>query len=88
MDAYCGYNQIFMHPTDSEHTAFITDKGLYCYNVMPFGLKRARATYQQLVNQIFVEHIGNTMEIYVDDTLLTPRLPINISITFPTGSTS
>ena len=29
MDAYSGYNQIFMHPSDSEHTAFITDKGLY-----------------------------------------------------------
>ncbi|XP_034218821.1 uncharacterized protein LOC117630185 [Prunus dulcis] len=41
MDAYSGYNQIFMHPPDSEHTAFITDKGLYCYNVMPFGLKNA-----------------------------------------------
>ncbi|VVA37341.1 PREDICTED: Transposon, partial [Prunus dulcis] len=27
MDAYSGYNQIFMHPPDSEHTAFITDKG-------------------------------------------------------------
>ncbi|CAL8164014.1 unnamed protein product [Prunus armeniaca] len=28
MDAYSGYNQIFMHPTDREHTAFITDRGL------------------------------------------------------------
>ncbi|XP_034202559.1 uncharacterized protein LOC117617335 [Prunus dulcis] len=36
MDAYSGYNQIFMHPPDSEHIAFITDKGLYCYNVMTF----------------------------------------------------
>ncbi|BBG94714.1 Protein kinase superfamily protein [Prunus dulcis] len=51
MDAYSGYNQIFMHPPDSEHTAFITDKGLYCYNVMPFGLKNAGATYQRLVNK-------------------------------------
>ncbi|XP_021833952.1 uncharacterized protein LOC110773737 [Prunus avium] len=45
MDAYSGYNQIFMHPADSEHMAFITDKGLYCYNIMPFGLKNAGATY-------------------------------------------
>ncbi|KAI5317786.1 hypothetical protein L3X38_037493 [Prunus dulcis] len=52
MDAYSGYNQIFMHPPDSEHTAFITDKGLYYYNVMPFGLKNAGATYQRLVNKI------------------------------------
>ncbi|XP_024027003.1 uncharacterized protein LOC112093203 [Morus notabilis] len=30
MDAYSGYNQIPMHPTDKEHTSFITDRGFYC----------------------------------------------------------
>ncbi|XP_004309961.1 PREDICTED: uncharacterized protein LOC101293841 [Fragaria vesca subsp. vesca] len=45
LDAYSGYNQIKMHPTDQEHTTFVTDKGLYCYEVMPFGLKNAGATY-------------------------------------------
>ncbi|KAI5324012.1 hypothetical protein L3X38_033085 [Prunus dulcis] len=73
MDAYSGYNQIFMHPPDSEHTAFITDKGLYCYNVMPFGLKNAGATYQRLVNKIFAGYIGNIMEVYVDDMLVKSR---------------
>ncbi|XP_021812768.1 uncharacterized protein LOC110755796 [Prunus avium] len=73
MDAYSGYNQIFMHPADSEHKAFITDKGLYCYNVMPFGLKNAGATYQRLVNRIFAEQIGSTMEVYVDDMLVKSR---------------
>jgi hypothetical protein len=46
MDAFFGYNQILMHPQDREKTAFITDRGLYCYKVMPFGLKNAGATYQ------------------------------------------
>ncbi|KAL5567230.1 hypothetical protein UlMin_030394 [Ulmus minor] len=46
MDAYSGYNQIRMHQPDQEHTAFLTDQGLYCYKVMPFGLKNAGATYQ------------------------------------------
>ncbi|KAI5333918.1 hypothetical protein L3X38_024050 [Prunus dulcis] len=73
MDAYSGYNQIFMHPFDSEHTAFITDKGLYCYNVMPFGLKNAGATYQRLVNKIFAGYISNIMEVYVDDMLVKSR---------------
>ncbi|XP_034225527.1 uncharacterized protein LOC117635292 [Prunus dulcis] len=73
MDAYSGYNQIFMHPSDSEHTAFITDKRLYCYNVMPFGLKNAGATYQRLVNRIFARYIGNIMEVYVDDMLVKSR---------------
>ncbi|KAM2264619.1 hypothetical protein ACFXTI_040759 [Malus domestica] len=45
MDAYSGYNQILMNPPDQEHTAFTTDRGLYCYKVMPFGLKNAGATY-------------------------------------------
>ncbi|CAL8137246.1 unnamed protein product [Prunus armeniaca] len=73
IDAYSGYNQIFMHPEDQAHTSFITDRGLYCYKVMPFGLKNAGATYQRLVNNIFAPLIGNTMEVYVDDMLVNSR---------------
>ncbi|KAI5322325.1 hypothetical protein L3X38_031397 [Prunus dulcis] len=73
MDAYSGYNQIFMHPEDQAHTSFITDRGLYCYKVMPFGLKNAGATYQRLVNHLFATLIGNTMEVYVDDMLVKSR---------------
>ncbi|KAI5323895.1 hypothetical protein L3X38_032968 [Prunus dulcis] len=73
MDAYSGYNQIFMHPEDQAHTSFITDRGLYCYKVMPFGPKNAGATYQRLVNHLFAPLIGNTMEVYVDDMLVKSR---------------
>ncbi|KAI0520318.1 hypothetical protein KFK09_007790 [Dendrobium nobile] len=70
MDGYSGYNQIKMDPIDEEATAFQTDKGLYCYRVMPFGLKNAGATYQRLMNKIFKDLIGRTMEVYVDDMLV------------------
>ncbi|KAI5333123.1 hypothetical protein L3X38_023253 [Prunus dulcis] len=73
MDAYSGYNQIFMHPKDQAHTSFITDRGLYCYKVMPFDHKNAEATYQRLVNSLFAPLIGNTMEVYVDDMLVKSR---------------
>ena len=53
MDAVAGYNQIRMAPEDKEHTIFITNKDIYCYKVMSFGLKNARATYQRLVHKIF-----------------------------------
>jgi hypothetical protein len=53
MDAFSGYNQILMDETDQEKTSFITDRGLYCYKMMPFGLKNAGATYQRLVNKMF-----------------------------------
>ena len=46
MDSFSGYNQILMHPDDQEKTAFITERGIFCYKVMPFGLKNAGATYQ------------------------------------------
>ena len=45
MDAFSGYNQIRMVKEDQEKTAFITSQGLYCYKVMPFGLKNVGATY-------------------------------------------
>ena len=70
MDAYSGYNQIKMHVPDQQHTSFITNRGLYCYTVMPFGLKNAGAIYQHLVNKMFQEQIGRTMEVYVDDMLV------------------
>ncbi|KAM2134576.1 hypothetical protein ACFX1R_004582 [Malus domestica] len=70
MDAYSRYNQIFINPPDQEHTVFTTNRGLYCYKVMPFGLKNAGATYQKLVNSMFAEQIGKSMEVYVDDMLV------------------
>jgi hypothetical protein len=53
MDAFSGYNQIHMNEIDQEKTSFITDRGLYCYKMMSFGLKNAGATYQRLVNKMF-----------------------------------
>lgn len=45
MDAFLGYNQIPIFEQDEEHTAFITNIGLYCYKVMPFDLMNVGATY-------------------------------------------
>lgn len=67
VDAYSGYNKILMAEENQEKTSFITDKGLYYYKVMPFGLKNARENNQRLVNAMFKEQIGHNMEVYVDD---------------------
>ncbi|KAL2228768.1 UNVERIFIED_CONTAM: Retrovirus-related Pol polyprotein from transposon, partial [Sesamum indicum] len=69
-DAYQGYHQIFMPKEDREKMAFVTEKGIYCYNVIPFGLKNAGATYQRLVNKMFKDQIGTTMEVYIDYKLV------------------
>uniref|UniRef100_A0A2N9F6A6 RNase H type-1 domain-containing protein n=1 Tax=Fagus sylvatica TaxID=28930 RepID=A0A2N9F6A6_FAGSY len=65
-----GYNQIVMDESDQEKTSFITSRGLFCYKVMPFGLKNAGATYQRLMNRMFHDQIGRNVEVYVDDMLV------------------
>ena len=45
IDAFSGYNQIKMSEEAQERTSFVTNQGLFCYKVMPFGLKNAEATY-------------------------------------------
>ena len=70
MDAFSGYNQILMHPDNQEKTTFITERGIFCYKVMPLGLKNAGATYQRLVNKMFADYLGDRMEVYIDDMLV------------------
>ena len=59
-----------MHPLDTEKTTFITPYVLYCYNVMPFGLKNIGATDQRLVTKIFRPLLGETMEVYINYMLV------------------
>ena len=70
LDAFSGYHQIPMYPPDVEKTSFITAHRLFCYNVIPFRLKNAGATYQRLVTKMFRPLLGKTMEVYIDDMLV------------------
>ncbi|GAA0169006.1 hypothetical protein LIER_23578 [Lithospermum erythrorhizon] len=74
MDASRGNHHIKMYSEDEEKTAFITEYGLYCWKLMPFGLKNAGATYQSMVNSIFANQIGRNMEIYVDEMLIKSKV--------------
>jgi hypothetical protein len=73
LDAYLGYHQIRMKESDQLATSFITPFGMYCYITMPFGLRNAGATYQRCMNHVFEQHIGRTVEAYVDDIVVKTR---------------
>ena len=70
MDAFLAYNQIKMNEDDQEKTSFVTSQGLFCYKVMPFGLKNAGATYLRLMNKMFAYQIGRNVQVYFDDMLV------------------
>ncbi|GJW07993.1 reverse transcriptase domain-containing protein [Tanacetum coccineum] len=70
LDAYRGYHQIQMAKENEEKTAFHTPHEVYCYTKMPFSLKNAGATYQQLVDKVFEKQVGQNLEVYIDDLVI------------------
>jgi len=50
---------------------FMVEATNYCYKVMPFGLKNARATYQRLMVRIRSPMLGRNVQAYVDDMIVT-----------------
>ncbi|GJR98822.1 reverse transcriptase domain-containing protein [Tanacetum coccineum] len=62
--------QAEMAESDEEKMAFHTSQRVYCYTKMPFGLKKAGATYQRLVDKAFHSQVGRNMEVYVDDLVI------------------
>ena len=70
IDIFPGYHQIPMFQLDEENTSFVTPHWIYCYKVMPFGLKNAGATYQRLMKKIFKPLIDQTVDVYIDDIVV------------------
>jgi len=77
LDGFSGYNQIKMHPEDEKHTSFRTPLGVYCYTIMPFGLKNVGATYQRALSIIFCDYLQKMMECYVGDIAVKSRSKSN-----------
>ena len=73
MDGFSRYSQILMALEDIEKTSFIIEWGTYCYRVMPFGLKNARATYQRETTTLFHDVMHQDVKVYVDDMIVKSR---------------
>jgi hypothetical protein len=62
-----------MKKEDEEKIAFITPYDIFCYQVMPFGLKNAGATYQRIMQNCLGSQIGHNIQVYIDDMVITTR---------------
>ena len=70
LDAAAGYWQIPLRDEDKGKSAFICSEGLYEFNVMPFGLCNAPATYQRLMNLLLAGLTWRSCLVYLDDILI------------------
>ena len=70
LDLNGAYNLLRMKAGDEFKTAFLTKYGLYEFLVMPFGLANAPAQFQSMMNELFKDHIGTTVLVYLDDIVI------------------
>ncbi|MCG8033371.1 MAG: DDE-type integrase/transposase/recombinase [Candidatus Thiodiazotropha taylori] len=69
LDLKSGYWQVLMYDSDKEKTAFACHRGLFQFNVMPFGLTTAPAIFQELMSRV-LEGLDKFTVAYLDDILI------------------
>ena len=71
LDLKSGYGQIPLAPESRKYTAFSTPSGeQYQFRVMPFGLKNAPSTFQNLMRHVLAEQWGRFAIAYLDDIIV------------------
>ena len=73
MDGFSRYNQIKRASRDMTKNTFTIEWGIYCYIIMPFGLKNAGAIYQRMDTTLLHDIIHNEVEVYVDDMIMNSK---------------
>jgi len=70
LDMASGYWQIAIKEEDKEKTAFISCTGLWEFNVMPFGLCNAPATFQRMMDRVLEDLGWKIGRDYIDDLII------------------
>src|SRR3954464_859189 len=70
LDGYSGYNQVCIAPEDQEKTTFTYPSGTFAFRRMTFGLCNAPTTFQRCMPSIFLDMMGDKLEINMDDLSL------------------
>ena len=73
LDLISGYWQVEVNQDDQEKTAFCTPDRLFEFQVMPFGLCNAPATFQRLMELVLAGPQWTTCLVYLDDVIVVGR---------------
>ena len=69
-DLISRFQQIEIEEEDKVKTTFSISWGHYEYNVMPFGLKRASATFQRLMTKVPGPYLYDFVMVYLDNIII------------------
>lgn len=70
LDLTSGYWQMELEEKDRCKTAFTYGRGLYEFNVLPFGVCNGPASFQRLMEEILGDCIGKNCSVYFDDLIV------------------
>ncbi|CAF5140814.1 unnamed protein product, partial [Rotaria sp. Silwood1] len=70
LDLKSGYFQLPIHETDKEKTAFITQDGLWEFNVLPQGIMNGPPTFQRTMHNLLGYGRWDYVMVYLDDILI------------------
>jgi hypothetical protein len=70
LDLFAGFMQVPMDESSKKYTAFITARGLYEFNYLPFGLRNAPATFSRLMQFVLSGLLFESAILYMDDILI------------------
>jgi hypothetical protein len=87
LDLWAGYWQIPLNSESKEKTALATDSGLCEFNVMPFGLCNAPATFQRFMDATLAGLKWKNLVVYMDDIIIFSSTFDDIEESFVTTTT-
>jgi hypothetical protein len=67
---FLGYHQVQIMKENHAKTTFATERGLFSYIVMPFGLKNTPVVFSRIVVATFKDFNHKFMEVYLDDWMM------------------
>ena len=70
LDLRSGYWQVENDPATADKTTFITRRGAFKFNVLPFGLSNAPAIFQRLMNLVLQGLTWEACLVFLDDILV------------------